>query len=1103
MNSLYKVTLSVALGLCASSAWAIDQRFAAGPDGRSVFEVRFFDVGEGPFMWNRGEPAISTWTLNTVQKANVMASIRYWAQIIRPAPGVAPTVINVGTSNDENAFGSSGTVLDGDYLISNAQASLQGKPAGELTFDSHAQFLMGVLNFNPDPYVPSQLPRPTSGLDLTAVAFHELAHGLGVANKYQVARSDGFLAYRFGPELNDWNRHMRDDNGNPARPLQEVVCPPGLCNVDYSPERFDVRKDQAYLTGPHVQEALDGGLRGIPLKITNESGRLDSDFMSHLELKNSLMSHQAYRNYTNMMEAEVALMQDFGYDIDRRNFFGYSVYGSNLHVVNNHGYFRRNAQGTAYLPGRYNTATLGLGLHIYGSYNTVHQQADLLTRGGGGAGVRVDGEGNTLVIQPGVRVFADGVNGRGLMFTYGKGHQLVQRGQVQALGPGGIAANFDFGNNALGNDGGWGDYRGSYIHVVEGFVQSPLLDELNGALVSRFDLTGSLAGRAAAIYISPNALVENINIMQGAHVLGDIYSLYNEPDPSGQLRLTRLSFGQAADSTGRATGKPDPGFDFVYSGNIQGGNLTLVAQGGHTALNGDHLVHNLTVEPGARLSGNSHYTLRPGQSFVNQGTVAPGNSIGRIAIEGDYRQEPGAVLLMEVDGSGAHDVLSVSGSAALDGSLVVAPEADWYTTSWALRSTDLVQAASVTGAFSEVDSLLSSPTLQLDGRLLSDGAYQFAMKRSSTAYSRHARTDNARQAGQALDTLVAGAGDDMGPLFQALDFSAPDGSTVAHALQQLSPEAYSTMFAGSLTREHQITDMLAANRRSRVGSGRDWNVFALPFGAGFHQQARGSLVAYDATSYGAVFGLEGTRGANREWTVGMHGAISEQTVSAGGAHDAKGKSTTLNLGVQADYRPEAWGGYLFGQGRLGIEDARMTRRIRFGAYSAGNRVSWTGYSAAVVAGGGYRWKVGEGLSIGPVASLSYTWLSRPGSTESGDDASRLQLSSARFHSLRSSIGVGGEYALTRQNGAVLNVDFRLAWDRELLDKRLVQAARFAGYPATVFSSANTVLGRDSLGLRAGLRYDAGNDLTIGFGVATQLRSGYSSFEGNLALSKRF
>ena len=49
------------------------------------------------------------------------------------------------------------------------------------------------------------------------------------------------------------------------------------------------------------------------------------------------------------MEAEMATLQDIGYTIDRRNLFGYSVYGDDLTLTNTNGYFARNAAGTACL----------------------------------------------------------------------------------------------------------------------------------------------------------------------------------------------------------------------------------------------------------------------------------------------------------------------------------------------------------------------------------------------------------------------------------------------------------------------------------------------------------------------------------------------------------------------------------------------------------------------------------------------------------------------------------------------------------------------------------------------------------------------------------
>lgn len=68
--------------------------------------------------------------------------------------------------------------------------------------------------------------------------------------------------------------------------------------------------------------------------------------------------------------------------------------------------------------------------------------------------------------------------------------------------------------------------------------------------------------------------------------------------------------------------------------------------GGALSFNGRAEVLDVNVREGATLSGNAEYTLNAldngyvsvDGTFTNAGTVAPGNSIGTITINGDYHQ---------------------------------------------------------------------------------------------------------------------------------------------------------------------------------------------------------------------------------------------------------------------------------------------------------------------------------------------------------------------------------------------------------------------------------------------------------------------------------
>ncbi|MGB7524965.1 MAG: autotransporter, partial [Castellaniella sp.] len=795
-----------------SCAQAYETHLIYGSDGRPMFELRYFDPppADGPFVPDDDTPKSSTWSWadQPYLIPQINQGVRYWASLIQPQGGLGPAIINIGTDNDQgNAFGLSPQGDGGTHPKTLLQMQLQGLPIRpeDMADGLHAAFGLGPSDFPLETHF-SQIPL-TGKDDIVSTAIHELGHGFGVFSS--ISLTDDYKP-AFGNVLAGWGSLMVDDNGNPARPGQKILCPDPECyTAAEAPDGFDVRQDQGMLVGAHINEVLAGGLPGVPVRMmsTDPGGtELDNNFMSHIELKNSMMSHQNYRNYTGFMEAELAVLQDLGYTIDRPNFFGRSIYGSGLDIVNTQGYFARNAQGTAYVPGRYNTALLGLGLHIYGSNNRVRQAADLLAAGEGGAGIRVDGEGNALTIDPGVRVYADGDTGQGVMFAYGRNHTLVQRGDVQALGERGVGLRFDFGNNALMDSV---ESRGSYIYTWQGNPVATLLPELDGPLVTQADISGRVAGREAAIYMSANAYVARLNLMQGARIEGDIVSLYDQQDDLGHQRLTTVSFGQRADAAGRATGQADADFRFAYAGNILGRtNLTLSFDGGDTRLNGRNEVVGAVIQPGARLGGNATYEMTGGSALTNHGTLAPGNSIGRIEVIGNYVQTATGTLQAEFDASGASDILAITGDASLAGTLDLVPVADWYADGWSFSLPSPVQAAgAVIGDFTAVTSSSISPTLRFQAAALGGGGpYGLSMVRPADAYSRYGAGANDLSAAQALTQLAAQGTPAVRPLFRSLDFSAPDGHEVTQALAQLSPAAYSAGLAASLRRDRAAAD---------------------------------------------------------------------------------------------------------------------------------------------------------------------------------------------------------------------------------------------------------------------------------------------------------
>lgn len=1097
-------SFALLLLLWVQPAWAIDTRIIENAAGRAVFEARFFDIDDGPYDEEDGEFQGSVWPWRAGLKDQIVAGLTYWAEVLQPAGESAqPTIVDIGTDDEpDNAFGGSPLANGGLGPKTLYQHSFQGLPIDPSDLSvggGHGVFGLGDADYLAAPLM--QIPLSGND-DLFSTTIHEIAHGLGATAEADDAVEDTHTP-RFGPVLAGWAPLMVDDNGNAARPNQYVRCT-GCVPTD-DPAPFDVTRDQGMLIGPNILEVLDGGLPGVPVKMWHEVGdyaAVDDNNMSHIELKNSMMSHQNYRNYKVFMEAELAVLQDLGYTIDRRNFFGRSVYGSGLDIVNERGFFARDAAGKRYLSGEYNTATLGLGLHVYGSNNRIRQAGDLLTAGAGGAGIRVDGVGNTVLIDPGVHVHADGTDGQGVMFVYGKDHVLVHRGDVRALGTRGVGLRFDFGVNGLGKEV---EYRGSYIRTLKG-QPFDLLPELQGSLVRQADITGRVAGREAAIYISENAHVGSINLMQGARIAGDIVSRYAERDAAGRLRLTAVTFGQRADIQGRATGKADPEFRFSYAGNIRGkDNLALSFEGGETQLNGEHEVHGATVHAGATLSGTPIFGMASGSLFSNQGTLAPGNSIGRLTVDGDYQQTASGRLIAEFAASGAHDVLAVSGVADLAGSLVFAPMADWYSSSWTARTGRVIDAGTLVNDFDTVTFLPVSPTLSFSAKALGGQGYMLEASRANDAYSQYGVDDNERAAGRALQRLARHAPADAWSFFRALDFSAPDGSEVGRSLSLVSPTGYSASLAASLQRDRDLfqTALAGFDQASRHGAS-EWKSFATVFGGEGRQAARDSIVGYDASTYGLVVGGGRRLETLPDISMAVHLDIAEQSVKLDTPQWGKGRSTAFGLGAQMQYRPGMLAGpYAYGGLRFGIEHGSMDRKVAVGNYYAAHSGDWTGQGISAEAGGAYWWRLGSLLSVGPFVSLNYATVSRPAVDESGAAATRLHLDSQRLNALRSSIGIGSRMALPWQSRGKVSAHARLSWDHEWLSRKVTQTARFAASPAASFESTNAVLPRNSMGLRAGLAWQRNDRFSLNADLGARLGNGYKSLEGQLSLRWAF
>lgn len=415
--------------------------------------------------------------------------------------------------------------------------------------------------------------------------------------------------------------------------------------------------------GENVSEVLDGAiLEGKPVP--------------------GLLGDLPYKNYTTLTELELAAMQDIGYCIDRKKFYGKSIYAGG-------GTFTNAADFKSEAP-------LAVGLHVWGANNNVTQSGDINLTGAGAVGIRVDGFNNSLVIPQNTTINSDGLRGKGLLISYGRDHKFDVGGNISAAGN---AVEFNFGSNMLGAGG---EYRGSYLRYLRGVNSSgnitsatnlPLLmtdgfsyasDELNGALVDEFNLTGSLTGGEHAIYIGKNAFVRNINFNKGVTISGDIVSDWKHfTTADGFNYPVMIQYGGQKIDTSHYVPDLVTNLNFNgsidYDGNISGAdNIKLKVNGGTLKFSGTADVLNVEVGRGAKLYGGkftlhdmsddiaSGFTDSTTGKFINHGTIAARNPDTNLIINGDLISDG---TIKKVSGGKGGSII-VSGNANVEGSLV-------------------------------------------------------------------------------------------------------------------------------------------------------------------------------------------------------------------------------------------------------------------------------------------------------------------------------------------------------------------------------------------------------------------------------------------------
>ena len=1175
------------------------------PNGHPFVVLRVLDIGESTDKWSA--EALASNSLITDSELQLIASgLEYWGEVLEKGPqNTAPAVIEVAVSETDVANASAlslPTGFDGNTLLSAVLI--------ENDFSVSAEGVHAVVCLErpetTDGYWSSgsfhPLAQDGGALYLPATFVHEMAHALGLAS-YNMDNAElsetivvdnatnlyyTMIRTSFDDVVTAWSEGLRDVDGDPGRAGMliswENTGSRDEFNIPIDKEGAFQGASGIYFTGEHVSDVLDGAELSFPNNLNSErvpglpvvgweptylpDPADDSRLLyvlfpelSHVELQNGLLSHQNWRNWNVLMEAELALMQDLGFSLDRRNWFGYSIYHSGTSesdrrvFVNTNPYYARNESGDGWIWGQANENAWGIGLHVYGSYNDVTQAADILTNGAYGTGIRLEGTGNVLRTAADALISAEGAEGYGLLVSYGKNHRIEHNGTISALGACGTAVRFDFGGNLLGNNI---EERGSYIYNLSEFYPDLTPEEkrteyerlgLDGPLVKNFDVAGSLAGSLAAIYISDNAFVEQINLLRGAQLSGDIVSRWNPVDESVVLPenadpddyLTTLNFGlrHAAGDVTVDDYEADPNFVMRYDGRIFAGidpstaetqkaSIAMNVCGGSLSFNGLADIETLSVVNGAVLSGNALYKV---DAFTNNGTLAPGNSIGRIYIQGDYIEGADARLALEFDGSGQTDQIVIEGTALReDGTKAlfiaeVAPAKSYYGSSLTVNFSSAVsivhknadqsvstshESITIENAGQSQALAVISPTLSMNAAYDEEaGTLTVDVLRAADAYSRYAQTEEARRVAAAFDRHAAEATGGMQNLIAVLDFSDATGSELQSAYEALTPEVFSRAGAASINVLRYVSNVLLDGSSALPASGAanpdtDAAVaFAVPLG-GYLQDGRLDM----RLSYGGVLaGLQKTRRLETgNLLLGGHVAAVKREDVFHGSDRSQLKAESIVAGVHLRYMPDDLpGSALFGLAQISVENADLDRGTSFVNQRDRASSDWTAWGGNLVVGAENFFSAAPGLAVGPTVRLDYAFMHRPDVTESSSNGSALYVRSQTYQSLRSALGVQARFDLSDKYEGAPELAFTAAalWHHEFLPNAGDASASFVNWRDVIFAADDAEQARDTAGLSFSLEGNLTKSLTASLAAGAQLAEGVKGGWGSVNLVWKF
>ncbi|MEO6959320.1 MAG: autotransporter domain-containing protein [Burkholderiaceae bacterium] len=519
----------------------------------------------------------------------------------------------------------------------------------------------------------------------------------------------------------------------------------------------------------------------------------------------------------------------------------------------------------------------------------------------------------------------------------------------------------------------------------------------------------------------------------------------------------------------------------AHWGSLQG-SAPLVKQGrGRLRIGGDAMAYlgaatvkqgtlavdeffsgSVQVNGGARLQGIG--TVGPTVIRAG-GTLAPGNSIGQLNVQGNLEFKPGARFEVDVAASGMADRVHVSGKARLDGDVVALAQAgDWqaatrYAIVDAAGGLDATRFASVSANFAFL-----TPSLSYD-----DTHVYLTLGRNDTAIADVTEEPTEREIADAIDG-------EPGPVYDRL--VVLDRERAGQALRQLSGDWDASVHSGLLDDSRFV--------RQAVFEHASTNFWGHSFYSFSDRVAQQGVAADQRSINGLILGA--SHAINARWSLGgFFGAQRSHARRADAMADARTSGTHAGLNLAGH-----WQGLKLALGAAHTwHSIQSQRRLdigqlqdRLGGAYRGRTLQVFGevsrpFSLTSKAARSHEF---PSTSLEPFIRLAAVRLNTQGFVEQGGVAALKSLPTRRdvvfsslglrfAHNVHTGLGharIYGEWAWHHATGAV----------RSLTRHTFRDSAT-----QTVFSSAGQPVARDAWSLKLGVTASLAKNVQLGLAYA--------------------